>query len=623
IRMPHVYMPSGGSPTDRELLYPISGYNSSTTTATGSLLGLRVTLRNLDTIPDVVAYEIVRVPRDEADRRILGQGRLMPVFKGNGTPDDAYDHFLANDADYLNMNSYTRIWPHMFTLKSPDFQFNGFENFEATDEIDIIGLLDDNQYTWLKQADSGTSYDEATEKGVIVKNYSYVDTANIPYPIKDSGTNNPYPVRNAAYIEQASWAATESADNLKALFPALTNIDPLANVYRTDGDGNSAVRSTQITGRSVGIVYGGVVTGSLPYGGNIDFLDNTFGGLDYPQLDTWGNSNASYLANYKRLLTNQYGGNTYSARSNNIYINCHNRVLLSPGTTTSVTDIFGGDTYVVAYDNVSEFPDWNETNKFTRHFIFGCESNINTELRGTGTTQNVPNKSNPFGNNSGSGNLDADETYEKFDNNLLSFDTYVKIFLPKPFNFTEQTEFDTRTYKSNLKTNGEEIDSWSSFEANAFLDVESKYGPINNLMVFQDKLYYFQDRGFGVFQVNAQKAVLDATDTSELIIGSSGILERFDYVSTVTGSKHQFSFNNTDHSMIWFDALSRSYIYVITHVKSPFLEKYSYLYPEILKFDTGELNRISKCLLGEHDFTSFSKKNEVQIRKNCIISEIH
>ncbi len=72
-----------------------------------------------------------------------------------------------------------------------------------------------------------------------------------------------------------------------------------------------------------------------------------------------------------------------------------------------------------------------------------------------------------------------------------------------------------------------------------------------------------------------------------------------------------------------FDALSRSYIYVITHVKSPFLEKYSYLYPEILKFDTGELNRISKCLLGEHDFTSFSKKNEVQIRKNCIISEIH
>ena len=558
IRMPHVYMPNGANSYNRELLYPISSYNSSNVTASGSLLGLRVQLRNLNTIPDAVAYEIVRVPREEDDRRILGQGRLMPVFKGDGSASDAFDHFLSNDADHLNMTDYTRIWSHMFTLRSPDFQFDEFANYETTDEVDIIGLLNDDQATWLKQG-SALGYNEATEKGVIVKNYSYVDSANIPYSIKSSLTENPYPVRNAAYIEQASWASTESADNLKTLFPALTAISSSANVYRTDGDTPNAVRSTQIAGRCVGIVYGpqNSAVAGLPYGGSFNFLDSSFAGDDFVNLDTWGNSNASYLANYKRNVTDQYGGNTYSDRSNNIYINCNNRVLLPSGTTASTTDVFGGDTYVVAYDNVSEFPDWNQTNKYTRHFIFACESNINTELRGTGLTQNVPNKNNPTGNAFGSGDLDADETYEKFDNNLLSFDTYVKIFLPKPFNFVEETEFDTRSYKSNLKTNGEEVDSWSSFAPNAFLDVESKYGPINNLMVFQDKLYYFQDRGFGVFQVNAQKAVLDATDTSELIIGSSGILERFDYISTATGSKHQFSFNNTDHTMIWFDALSR------------------------------------------------------------------
>ena len=72
-----------------------------------------------------------------------------------------------------------------------------------------------------------------------------------------------------------------------------------------------------------------------------------------------------------------------------------------------------------------------------------------------------------------------------------------------------------------------------------------------------------------------------------------------------------------------FDAINRSYLYIITHNKSPFLEKYSYFYPQIKKINFYELNRISKCLLGEHDFTSFSKKNEELKEKKCTITDIH
>ncbi len=72
-----------------------------------------------------------------------------------------------------------------------------------------------------------------------------------------------------------------------------------------------------------------------------------------------------------------------------------------------------------------------------------------------------------------------------------------------------------------------------------------------------------------------------------------------------------------------YDAKSRSYIYLFTHVKSPFYEKYSYLYPPILKVDIGQLNNYSKIFLGEHNFTSFSKANDDSKSKSCFINDIH
>jgi tRNA pseudouridine38-40 synthase len=72
-----------------------------------------------------------------------------------------------------------------------------------------------------------------------------------------------------------------------------------------------------------------------------------------------------------------------------------------------------------------------------------------------------------------------------------------------------------------------------------------------------------------------------------------------------------------------FDAKRRSYIYLFTHIKSPFFEKYSWLSPSVKNIDLVYLNKISKSLLGEHDFTSLSKKNVKIDDKRCSIYEIH
>ena len=72
-----------------------------------------------------------------------------------------------------------------------------------------------------------------------------------------------------------------------------------------------------------------------------------------------------------------------------------------------------------------------------------------------------------------------------------------------------------------------------------------------------------------------------------------------------------------------FDAKSRSYIYLFSHNKSPFFDKYSLLMPSVNKISIGILNEKSKYLLGEHDFTSLSKKNVELDEKKCTITEIH
>ena len=70
-----------------------------------------------------------------------------------------------------------------------------------------------------------------------------------------------------------------------------------------------------------------------------------------------------------------------------------------------------------------------------------------------------------------------------------------------------------------------------------------------------------------------------------------------------------------------FDAKKRSYIYLCTKFKSPFFLNYAYHYHDQIIIE--RLNHISKILFGEHDFTSFSRKNSETENKVCTIHSAH
>ena len=66
-----------------------------------------------------------------------------------------------------------------------------------------------------------------------------------------------------------------------------------------------------------------------------------------------------------------------------------------------------------------------------------------------------------------------------------------------------------------------------------------------------------------------------------------------------------------------FDARKRSYLYLLSAKKTPFYRNYSWHYHD--EINIFELNKLSEALMGEHDFTSFSRKNTEIENKNCII----
>ena len=69
-----------------------------------------------------------------------------------------------------------------------------------------------------------------------------------------------------------------------------------------------------------------------------------------------------------------------------------------------------------------------------------------------------------------------------------------------------------------------------------------------------------------------------------------------------------------------YDAAKRSYIYLISKGKSPFYDKYSWWYHGSINCD--KLNSMSEYLLGEKNFTAFSRKASETENKICFIHNI-
>lgn len=124
----------------------------------------------------------------------------------------------------------------------------------------------------------------------------------------------------------------------------------------------------------------------------------------------------------------------------------------------------------------------------------------------------------------------------------------------------KESQYTTRVHYSLPKTNNEAMDSWTKFKMADFIDVDTRYGDITDIKLFRDKLVFMQDKAAGVLSVNDRTIINDA-DGNNIILGNGGVLQRYDYITTIYGMKpDQKAHAASNNALYWWDGYNKEII---------------------------------------------------------------
>lgn len=272
---------------------------------------------------------------------------------------------------------------------------------------------------------------------------------------------------------------------------------------------------------------------------------------------------ARHLVNYKRNVFNvQYGGNNFESRSRNIYM----AVSRVQKLDEAIIPVFGGDTYIAMFDYLHA--GWKEESATGKCeiSIFPVETSINLDLRNDlsyHVQQSLVSSSELKlmrelkGIHTDGSTQYAQPTDLYIYNTVYSKENTTKIYLTQPFDWRQQTVFDTRVLSSKVKINNEFSDSWLIYGANAYIDVDSQYGEITALINTNNQILFFQPKAFGTLSVN-ERALIQTSSISQLSLGTSGVLARFDYAKTKMGLSHRDHIVLTQNGLYWIDIINKS-----------------------------------------------------------------
>lgn len=141
-------------------------------------------------------------------------------------------------------------------------------------------------------------------------------------------------------------------------------------------------------------------------------------------------------------------------------------------------------------------------------------------------------------------------------NGAYSSESNEVLFFIKPAAFQENCNSnDIRAFLSDIKTNEEEIDSWTKFGINNFYDVDD-YGPINKVVNFKNEVYFFQDKGVGKYSINP-RAIVSTDDGIPTELGSGKGFQDHNYITTDHGSIHQWGVKVSDSGIYYYDGIHK------------------------------------------------------------------
>ena len=481
----------------------------------------------------ISGYKIVRVKRERHDRSIISQGMLIPTMYTSSfrLRSLVLRSDLKAGTDDVNSQIVAFVSPEVFmdnlTLQGSNYKI---KYISFVDDFGIRSWTgEDLTFGGRTSRDSsGVIYPKSLyTTGTKLNQYEtseIVDSQNVPVTPRDS--RNPVPIileyfdnsTNTTRIIQYKHIVLSDADaetNFAPTCMMLSLKTPINRLFNTTMDGEGA----------------------------------------FPIVDILVDNNLS-----------RYGGNTFEARVNNIYIPASEFIPISDSPTETVAR---GDMFISPYEQLTSLIDpergegasTTSVDRRQRTTIMPLESSINYILAAQKpavlTLTRYLSRIN-FRIIFADFNFESVSLLETvaagieaypdlYPSNLTDFNVYnsaysqstdyPQFFIRDPL-FQPVETLDTTITASEIKLNGELIDNWSRFLFANTLEVEADKGSVLRLLERGDKLFYFQETGFGVLAVQDRETVAGSTGV-QLTLGTGKILERFDYLSTGIGIRRK------------------------------------------------------------------------------------
>lgn len=572
---------------------------------TGQVLGLKFTINN---IPDeVIAYEIVRMQRTQENRTVITQGVLSGLINFEKWISESFQsnekdlrpmplfnltskYTVTRDVDGINTTEF-KIVPGYCEFVSPEvcvdrngtlaevkkggvvcplywtWCYNGSEMQENVNGIRTfinLGYYPDKIYTTTKDGRYWTNdeidnndpfvftvdaFDNSLFMGIGTN--PNTDQGDISVPLGNEGASHilKYYHNKAEGLPQLKTFNIEDAITSSMEIPYQLSFDDAKNYQQPIG--NKTYIGTSIGGNlQYGIHGRNLILQLTPQ--NNDQIKSLYGFNGGE-----GSFNKARVCNIKKSSFIQHS--TYSNRSNSAYISCG----CYNSSDNNECYCFGGDTYLCILDYLNTSfvqqnndPEYRKENRLHVQCYIPFETTVNLNLLsnkqyhqlieggiGQNIIQDQPSSTSAYVQQH------AQYTY----NTVYSAESDAYYFISKSMYSKDDMEMTNRIVNSEVKVNNELTDSWAKFKVANYLDVDNTYGKVTNLKKFGDRLYFFQDNAIGIASVNERSLIND--NTAALVLGTGGVLTRYDYLDTTNGDSiiNDYSIVNSASTLYWYD----------------------------------------------------------------------
>lgn len=247
-----------------------------------------------------------------------------------------------------------------------------------------------------------------------------------------------------------------------------------------------------------------------------------------------------------------YGGNDYESRKRTNYIEIGEYKNLVPNVSLELEYHCknGGDTFVSNF----RFTKIVKTNtevysltipQFTEIVEVKLESTVDNKNRSDYSIEDWDSRFQP--------------RYEEYQNYNKVYSQESNFFIRKDvdYNFKAVSKFENGIIASSVKIPGEPIDSWLTYLSNDIMYIDGKFGAINCLHSFKDEIYTLQDRAIATISINPRVQV-QGSDGIAIQLGTGQVLDRYQYISTMSGTLNKWSVVNSPNGFYYYDNLNKA-----------------------------------------------------------------